>query len=183
MPTRQRGVVLLVLLALVSMGVIFALVAGLNRSAASLAQVRAQKTTTALALAKEALIAYAVTYKDTHDDPGGGTYTVPGYLPCPDMGPASNLEGQAAPNCGSSLVSVIGRLPWNSLGLDALKGGSGECLWYAVSGTYKNSPNAVTTSTLTSNMMNWDTNGQFSVMDANGTSFLAGSTQTPTPSR
>jgi len=98
------------------------------------------------------------------------------------MGPASNVEGVAATlaaYCGGSLVSVMGRLPWRTLGLDALKDGSGECLWYAVSGTYKNSPNGVSGSTTTSNMMNWDTNGQFSVMDTNGTTYLAGSATDP----
>jgi hypothetical protein len=39
----------------------------------------------------------------------------------------------------------MGRLPRKTPGLDALKDGSGECLWYAVSGTYKNSLNGVTT--------------------------------------
>ena len=74
-------------------------------------------------------------------------------------------------------MSALGRLPWRTLGLDALKDGSGECLWYAVSGTYKNSiVNTVSGSTTSSNMMNWDTNGQFDIMDANGTSFLAGAT-------
>lgn len=176
LPARQRGLALLILLALVSVTITYAVVAGLNRSAAGLAQARALKTATALARAKEALIAYAVTYKDTHDNPGSSSYTVPGYLPCPDMGPGINQEGQAAGNCGGSLVSVRGRLPWKTLGLEALKDGSGECLWYAISGTYKNSPNGVSGSTTTSNMMNWDTNGQFEIMDANGASFVAGAT-------
>ncbi len=177
--TRQRGAALLILLAIVSLAGIYALVTGLNKSAGDVARARDQKTYAALAQAKAALIAYAVTYKDTHDNPGGGTYTVPGFLPCPDMGPASNLEGVSASiaaYCGGPLVSVMGRLPWRTLGLDAVKDGSGECLWYAVSGTYKNNPNGVSGSTATSNMMNWDTNGQFDVMDADGTTFLTGST-------
>ena len=171
---RQRGAALLILLAIISLGVIFALVAGLNRSASALAAERAQKTTAALAQAKEALIAYAVTYKDRNDNPSTPSYTVPGYLPCPDLGPPA-VEGQAAGSCGASLVSVMGRLPWKTLGIDPLTDGSGECLWYAVSGTYKNNPNGVSGST-NSNMMNWDTNGQLVVMDANGSSYLAGST-------
>jgi hypothetical protein len=181
MPAHQRGITLLVLIALVSVTIIFAYVSGLNRSASELARARELKTTIALAQAKEALIAYAVTYKDTHDDigdlvdPTDDKYYVPGYLPCPDLGPASIVEeGVTAPSCGASLVSVMGRLPWRTLGLDALQDGSGECLWYAVSGTYKNNPNGVSGSTTTSNMMNWDTNGQFDVTDANGTTYLAG---------
>jgi uncharacterized protein YjlB len=175
LPARQRGAALLILVAIIGMGVLFALVAGLNKSARDLAQARDEKTYAALAQAKAALIAYAVTYKDTHDNPAGNSYTVPGYLPCPDLG-SSASEGQAASNCGASLVSVMGKLPWKTLGLDALKDGSGECLWYAVSGTYKNNPNGVSGSTTNSNMMNWDTNGQFNIMDTNGTAFLAGLT-------
>jgi len=175
-PAGQRGAALLILFAIISLGVAFALVAGLNRSAATLTLERGQKTTTALAQAKEALIAYAVTYKDKYDNPGGGTYTVPGYLPCPDLGPGTNVEGVAAAPCGASLVSVMGKLPWKTLGLGPLRDGSGECLWYAVSGTYKNNPNGVSGSTTTSNMMNWDTNGQFAVRDSDGASFLTGST-------
>jgi hypothetical protein len=174
LPAHQRGAALLILLALVSVVLIYAVVAGLNRSAADMAQARAQKTTTALAQAKEALIAYAVTYTDTRDDPGGNSYTVPGFLPCPDLGSFLG-EGVAAGNCGSTFVSQLGRLPWRTLDLDALKDGSGECLWYAVSGTYKNNPNGVSGST-NSNMMNWDTNGQFTVSDGNGNT-LAGSTE------
>lgn len=175
LPPCQRGAALLVLLAMVSMGVIFAFVTGLNRSSVDMAQARAQRTSVALAQAKEALIAYAVTYAD---DPSHAK-RIPGFLPCPDNG--SDPEGEAASACGSFLVSVIGRLPWKTLDLDAPKDGAGECLWYAVSGTYKNNPNGVTDNTVTlssataNNMMNWDTNGQFNIMDSNGTTFLAGS--------
>lgn len=176
MPARERGAALLILLAMIIPVLIYAVVAGLNRSAGDLARAREQKTYAALAQAKEALITYAVTYMD---DPTHAN-RVPGYLPCPDLGPASIVdEGVTAPNCGSALVSVMGRLPWRTLGLEALKDGSGECLWYAVSGTYKNNPNGVSTSTTNSNMMNWDTNGQFRVMDADGTSFIAGSATDP----
>ena len=175
MHARQRGIALLILLAIISMAIIFALVAGLNKNAGELARARDQKTYAALAQAKAALIAYAVTYVD---DPSHA-YPIPGYLPCPDLGPGSNLEGAAAPNCGSFLVSAMGKLPWKKLGLDVLKDSSGECLWYAVSGTYKNNPNGITTNNTTStsspnNMMNWDTNGQFKVVDSNGNT-LAGS--------
>lgn len=179
-PAGQRGAALLLLMALIIPVLIYAVVAGLNRSASDLARSRDQATYAALAQAKEALIAYALTYKDTHDDPANGTYTVPGYLPCPDLGiPAFGqlYEGTAAGTCDNFLVSSIGRLPWKTLGLEALKDSSGECLWYAVSGTYKNSPNGVLSNvTASNNMMNWDTNGQFKVFDAGG-NLLAGSSE------
>ncbi len=172
LPARQCGLALLGLIAMISTMVLGVYVAGLNRSAASMAQDRSQRTSIALAQAKEALIAYAVTYKDTHDSPP--SYTVPGYLPCPDLGPGGATEGQAASTCGASLVSVMGRLPWYTLGLNALKDGADECLWYAVSGTYKNNPNGV--GTTTANMMNWDTKGLFKVKDGNNNT-LAGTTE------
>lgn len=170
---RQRGFALLGLLALISLGVIFAYVTGLNRSAADMAQARAQTTATALAQAKEALIAYAVTYAD---DPSHTANPVPGFLPCPEMVATINNEGVETSGCGSRFVSQLGRLPWRTLGLGPVMDGSYECLWYAVSGIYKNSPSsAITTSTATSYMMNWDTNGQFNVMASDGATYLAGS--------
>ncbi len=85
---------------------------------------------------------------------------MPGYLPCPDYG-GGNPEGSAEPICGSQDVSVIGRLPWVTLDVSTLRDGDGECLWYAVSGTYKNNPKT--------GLMNWDTNGQFQVYSPDGT--------------
>lgn len=179
LPAGQRGAALLAMVGMVSLVVIFAYVSGLTSSTANLAQRETLATTTALAQAKEALINYAVTYKDRNDDTVAGTYTVPGYLPCPEMVATSGSEGVAAGtiDCGSRLVSQLGRLPWRTLGLDPVKDGSGECLWYAVSGKYKNSPNGVSGSTATSNMMNWDNNGQFKVYDADGTTLLTGSSE------
>ena len=49
LPTRQRGAALLILLAILSVAVIYAVVAGLNRSAGDLARARDQKTYAALA--------------------------------------------------------------------------------------------------------------------------------------
>ena len=124
---------------------------------------RDRRTVMALAQAKEALIAYAVTYGDAHPD------KVPGYLPCPEAtAPTSTAkEGSADPSCGAKNVSVMGRLPWKTLGLEPLRDGAGECLWYAVSGTYKSNP--------ATDMMNWDTNGLFAVFAAHGVSPIYGS--------
>ena len=120
-------------------------------------------TARALAQAKDALIGYAVTYAASHAG------MVNGYLPCPDLsGTAVGGEGGAEGNCGARNVSAIGKLPWKTLDLPPLKDGSGECLWYAVSGTYKNSPDSY--------FMDWDSDGLFQVMASDGVSFLAGST-------
>ena len=153
---KQRGIALLVMLVILVMGIAAALISSL--SATGLKNARQETTAAALAQAKEALIGYAITYGDTHSG------YVHGYLPCPDpngTGYGANDEGSSE-TCGSKNVSSIGRLPWKTLGLPALRDGDGECLWYAVSGTYKNNP-------MTDDMMNWDTPGLFEILDANGT--------------
>ena len=114
---------------------------------------RDKKTAAVLAEAKTALIGYAITYGDTHSG------EVHGYLPCPDTN--GSTEGSAVTPCGNKDVSVIGRLPWRTLGLPTLHDGNGECLWYAVSGTYKNNPKT--------GLMNWDTNGQLQAFSSDGT--------------
>jgi hypothetical protein len=51
-----------------------------------------------------------------------------------------------------------------------LRDGDSECLWYAVSGTYKDSPKT--------GLMNWDTNGQFQAYAADGTRLDSDNNQT-----
>ena len=145
----------MIMLVILVVGVAAILVNSLTT--ASIQTARQKQTTAALAQAKAALIGYAVTYGD---NPAHSLPQVPGYLPCPDYG-GGNPEGSAEPVCGSQDVSVIGRLPWATLDVSTLRDGDGECLWYAVSGTYKNSPKT--------GLMNWDTNGQFQVYTSDGT--------------
>jgi len=155
---RERGIALLALLALVVLGATLALLAMSNPRPLELE--RDQVTNKALAQAKEALIAFAASYPDTHPN------HVPGYLPCPDRAGA-NPEGSEEPNCDPMNVTVIGRLPWKKLGMAPLRDGSGECLWYAVSGTFKNNPKT--------ELMNWDILGQIEVYGPDGVTLLAGS--------
>ncbi len=118
---------------------------------------RARITHDALAQAKAALIGYAATYRDVHPDKSFG------YLPCPD----TNNDGNAEASCGTTDVSMIGRLPWKTLGLPPLHDANGECLWYAVSGHAKNAPETAS--------YNWDTLGQFIIRDKDN-NLLAGAT-------
>ncbi|MBS1188528.1 MAG: hypothetical protein H6R10_320 [Rhodocyclaceae bacterium] len=127
---------------------------------------RNQATVSALAQAKEALIGFAATYRDSHQDLINGFNQPFGFLPCPD----SNNDGvadPAFPPCGPPNVSVIGRLPWQTLGIPPLRDSGGECLWYAVSGHGKDNPQTAS--------MNWDTTGQFTIMDAGGAVLTPGS--------
>jgi type II secretory pathway pseudopilin PulG len=149
---KQRGAVLMVMLVIMIVGIAAILVNSL--SSTTLKNARQENTAAALAQAKDALIGFAITYGDTHSG------QVHGYLPCPDNA-GGNPEGSAEPSCGSKDISVIGRLPWRTLDLSTLRDGDGECLWYAVSGTYKNNPNT--------DLMNWDTNGQLQAFAPDGT--------------
>lgn len=158
-PIKQRGAALMVMLVIMVIGSAAILVSSLNSS--TMQNSRDKVTAAALAQAKEALIGYAAAYADNY--PGN----VHGYLPCPDEGQNNSQDGEANGSCGSTNVSRLGKLPWRTLGLQPLRDGSGECLWYAVSGTYKNNPQTL--------MMNDDTIGLFEVIAADGVSRLAGS--------
>jgi type II secretory pathway pseudopilin PulG len=147
---RQHGAVLMIMLVIMIIGIAALLVNALN--SVSLKNARQQNTAAALAQAKEALIGFAITYGDTHSG------KVSGYLPCPDQNGTAGVNGEgSSETCGSQNVSAIGRLPWATL-----RDGDGECLWYAVSGAYKDNPP-------TNLMMNWDTPGQFQAYAAGGT--------------
>ena len=156
LPNNQRGLALLIFVIAIAMIALAFIANGITSRLARLD--RQNSTAAALAKAKEALIAYAVTFSETHQD------NVPGYLPCPNTG---FPEGNSAPTCGAKNVSSIGRLPWRSLSIEPLRDSSGECLWYVVSGTFKNSPQT--------DLMNWDNNGLLEIVSADGATLLAGS--------
>jgi len=163
--TKQRGAALLVMLVIVVMGIAAALINSLSTTVLKTA--RQETTAAALAQAKDALIGYAITYGDTHTAPPQAH----GYLPCPDtVNDGSANTNQSNTQCAVKNIPVVGRLPWRSLKLPPLRDGHGECLWYAVSGTFK----AVAGGYI-NNLMNWDAVGQFTIQDANGTT-LAGAT-------
>lgn len=151
---KQNGLVMVAMLAILVTGAAAVLVGTLNKTA--LQNSRQATTSLALAQAREALIGYAITYGDTHS---GQTH---GYLPCPDPNgiSAGIADEGSSETCGSKNVSAIGRLPWKSLELPEQRDGTGECLWYAVSGTHKNNPKT--------DLMNWDTSAQFELVDASG---------------
>ncbi|MBZ0091531.1 MAG: hypothetical protein K8F27_04835 [Sulfuricellaceae bacterium] len=160
-PPRQHGIALLVMLTILGMVGLFFVLGSLSRL--SFQNERNSATSAVLAQAKEALIGYALTYSDSNP------FNVLGYLPCPDLG--RGLEGleDSAGCIGASNqdLSVVGRLPWRTLGLPPLHDGNGDCLWYAVSGNFK--------SKTKTNLMSWDSLGQFEVIAPDGSSKEAGS--------
>lgn len=135
------------------------------------ATTRIEESALALARAKEALLGYAVT-SDAGSNPG-----FPGLLPCPDLGAAGGFDEGAAHDtaCLARYRSVMGRFPWKTLGLEPGRTGGGECLWYAVSGTWKNA------SAAPSELFNTDSNGQFRIFSGDGTTLLAGATAAERP--
>ncbi|MCL2830772.1 MAG: hypothetical protein FWD77_08565 [Betaproteobacteria bacterium] len=168
---RMHGAALLLaLLFLIMLGL--TLLLGLF-STQSLALDRARKTESALAQAKEALLAYALTYPEQHSK-SGFVSEVPGYLPCPDLG-AVGKEGEEAASCGLSNEISLGMLPWKTLNLPPLRDGDGNCLWYAVSGSFKQNP--------APDLLNWDSAGQFQILaTASGvSSIVAGKTEEERP--
>lgn len=157
---KQGGAALLVLLLALSL---LAAYFSLNALGGAAHNERAKLNANVLGQAKDALIGFAATYRDSH------ALQVFGYLPCPDLtqNPLPGGSSSTAANCPTVGVSALGRLPWQSLQLPALRDNSGECLWYAVSGSVMDvTPSAP---------LNWDTLGQFVVQDASG-KILAGST-------
>lgn len=149
---RQRGYALIIMVVLLVMGSLYSFVASLNEvTRAKFA--RSQVAGNSLALAKETLLgSYAATYRDTHST------KVFGYLPCPDTDGDGDYD--VYDNCGTAGTTIVGLLPYKSLGLPDLRDTSTTCLWYVVSGAFKNSP--------VTEPMNWDTQGQIAILDTEG---------------
>jgi len=157
--SKQKGFALLLLIAALAGSTAFVTVTALNNLSSNTRIARDKITAAALAQARDALLGYAITYAESH--PGN----VQGYLPCPDKsGTALGGEGAAEGHCSAKNISAIGRLPWKTLDIPVLRGGDNECLWYAVSGTYKYNPKT--------DLMDWDTSGQLQVYAYDGTTLL-----------
>jgi len=106
------------MIVLLVVGLTTALVSSLSYS--TLKTTRQENSSASLALAKEALISYAVT------DPNR-----PGELPCPDQ------DGDGYSNSAPPLCSTfVGYLPWKTLEIAELQDGSGARLWYALSSNF-----------------------------------------------
>lgn len=165
---RQRGAALLIMMIVLVLGVAALLARELATRATATARIA--DNAAALARAKEALLGHAVNYDATHP----GTH---GLLPCPDRDTSGGFTEGAAHDsaCLARYRNVIGRFPWRTLGLAPSNGETGECLWYAVSGTWKAATAALP------ELVNPDTNGQLRVFAADGTTLLAGATAAERP--
>lgn len=180
----HRGFALLAILAILIAGVLYFVVNSLGPEA--LEAYRARKTEAALAEARDALMGYAVTHRDRRlvDGTTEGQSAMYGYLPLPDLGESINRNGDlahspcATEGCAKLNVNgiglsdtYIGRFPWRTLGMAAVRDGYGECLWYVVSASHKALNN--------SGVMNWDTIGQLDIVIADGLDSLKSTIETP----
>ncbi len=165
---RQSGFALLLFM-VVLIGFITAGVSGFLTSSVKQKNEQAKaKTMAALLQAKEALLSYAVDYRVEDKGPGGSPdgnvdlYRM-GRLPCPDASDTAfsgDIEGNQDPTCGGKSINSIGYFPFKAVGLGKLEDGNGECLWYVVSGDYKNN--------ISADMLNRDSVGYLNVVDENG---------------
>ena len=156
---KQSGIALIIFLTVIVLGTATFLVSQANNSRFQ-HKINAQKQTAkVLQQAKEALLGFAAVYAETHPN-----QPPQGYLPCPDFDGdgSSDILGTT---CGSEGESMLGRFPWRTLGLPVLRDGNGDCLWYAVSGNYKDKPKSALTS---------DTPGLFIVENINGDKIAGG---------
>lgn len=153
---KQQGAVLLIMMIILVMGATAMLLNSLNSTSPRMA--RDQVTAGALAQTKEALIG---------DSVGQPLISSAGFLRLPDLGYSTNAAVIAEGFSSSTItgnnadISLIGKVPWKKLSIPALRDSSGECLWYIVSGRFKNNPT-------TSSPFNWDTLGQIDVIDGSG---------------
>lgn len=142
-------VLLLILLSLLGiLGVVF--VTGLVSGGEKLS--RGATTSVALAKAKAALLAYALS----GDDAGR-----PGEFPCPTVvAPTVATYGTSAGSCATVRV---GRLPWRTLGIQEPFDSAGEPLWYAVSNKFRPAVAKI----------NSDILGDLTIYDRGGSAVLA----------
>lgn len=133
-PQKQRGAALILLVTVLVLGVAWFAVGALGKAAPARAE-REIMSGHALQAAKQALLAYAAQYAARTD------HNVPGRLPCPEhrnwIGTAN--QGTAWSSCDHA-TGYVGRLPWRTLGIDQLRDGDGEPLWYVLGPGFRDSP-------------------------------------------
>ena len=158
---RQKGAAILLMMLGVILATATVLLANLSRD--DLKTRRLTDARAVLAQAKEALLEYATVNPDLN--PGQSI-----SLPCPDLDGGGGLgDGQAhTAACGARGETMLGRLPWRTLGVPPLRDTASACLWYAVSGSFKNAGND------TAAMINADTNGQLRLVGLDTGDIIAG---------
>ena len=161
---RQRGVVLLAILAVIMLASAWLLVSQLNAGSGGVEAARKSQNAAVLQRAKLALIGYVAAqaakgYPFEEDNPGA--------LPCPEHawyiaqptkeGGAGPSIGVSNPGYGTANCSSIGRFPWRTIGTEKFVDTSNEPLWYVVGPTWRK------TSTSTKTVINANIAGDLAV--------------------
>ena len=146
---KQCGAAMLVLITLFTLLGAYLIATRLSRTSVEMAVDRDQRTQRALQEARAALIAYAAN----------PALTQIGALPCPDRKlPSDSTTGAEESSCDTDAVR-IGRLPWKTINVSSdLRDGSGEPLWYVLSGNFRKKSGTT--------VINSDTQGQITLTGA-----------------
>ncbi len=150
MKSTQTGFALLFFVVVVLGISIFSLSGTLNKTISKQALEKRTNNQIRLKEAKDALLSYSLNYLAVDDL---------GKLPCPDEVGGANNNGNSDPNCGAIEINSIGYFPYKTVGLGKTVDSSNECLWYIVSGNYKNA--------FAGDLRNWDTTGFLKIVDEN----------------
>lgn len=131
----QRGAALMLLITVLVMGIVWYIAGALGKAAPSIAD-KEIRTGLALQKAKRALLDYVA------EQAALATSTIPGRMPCPEpLAPAAGDEGIAAGlTCNDNTATYVGRLPWRTLGVEQIRDGHGEPLWYILGLGFRQSP-------------------------------------------
>lgn len=157
-PGSQRGFAGILMVMMLAALAVSTMLVTFHRSDA-LATDNERKTTDELAEVKAALLGYAVRR-------GGATGTArPGELPCPDTD-GDGLENAPCPTA----ASLLGRIPWKTLGIPEPKDSSGETLWYTISSPFRDSVSNLAAGS--ADRINSDTRGTLTVRAADGATIL-----------
>jgi len=153
LPKRQQGLTLLVTVVIIILAFASYLVSNI-----SLTEVRItedKNTQIALKAAKNAVINYAVTYSYHAPE---NVYGIPSHPETRLNGSEGNIPG----SWGTKNTNIVEWLPWRKLDIANLKDDSDTCLFFAVSGTYKEAGSAQP------DMINEDSVGMLRVVDSVG---------------
>jgi hypothetical protein len=133
-PAAQRGAALILLITVLVLGVAWFVVGALGKAAPTSAD-RDTLSGAALGQSKRALLAYVAQYAAR-----SGTIE-PGQMPCPEFlsSIGTGNQGQAGTSC-SNASPTVGRLPWETLGVDEIRDGYGEPIWYVLSPGFRAAP-------------------------------------------
>ncbi len=162
LPEKQKGIILLIMTIIIILASVSYLLS--EFSVTEIKQQHQQITQNALKQAKQALLAFTMTRANLVSLVSSKQPGMYGYFPCPAIN--NTIEGISDGSCGMRFRNTLGWFPWKSLDMPPLKDGNGDCLLYAVSSSYKFSPNA--------GMLNEDSFGMLQVDDGNGTVIQGG---------